>query len=222
MAGMKRSAKAKSSSRKRARVSKTSTPKFGKDLTVTCKRKWWSTSWPFSSAATTGFYRAFSPQFGDIPNIAEYTALFDEYKVTNVTVTLLPRHLAVTNPASGVGTFVVQNDQFYVTYGTDRKLEVPSGVYSASNLNAFLEIVPDAKTVPLDKPVKISYKPYIVNQTTAGTQIMPCPWMSTASTAQPMQCAYAFMHDTAFAAINNLNFACDIMFEMTFKLRGQR
>lgn len=225
VAGEKRKAKGvRKSSAKRPRTTTiTKTPRMGADNTITIKRKWWSANWPFSTASTAGFYRAFAPTLGDIPNIAEYTALFDEYKVKTCKITFVPRFGEVSAAAiSAGGTLSTVNNQFYLTYGWDRRLETPSGTYAASVYNTVLETIPDAKTAKLDKPVSITYTPVVVDSFTLGESLQPCPWMSTRITSQPMQCVYAFMHDANFGAVNGGAFSVDVLFEMTFQLKGQK
>lgn len=183
---------------------------------VSFTRSFFKESWAFSPASTAGFWRKITPTLNDIPNAAEYIALFDQYKITRIKITLHPRFGEL-----GAATL---NNQFYVTYSTDAKRDytyTPGGTYNSANYNAYLEHMGQGhKTVPLLKPLSFSWKPTIINDVGGGVNMKTCPWLDTSDSSVLQYGCHMFMHDYNFSALNASTFGCDIQYTLYFQCRG--
>lgn len=187
---------------------------------ISFSRTFFTEGWTFSSASTVGFWRRYTPLFSELPNVAEYVALFDEYKVTGIKMTFHPRNVGVFAQQSQ--TTALQN-QFYITYAIDTEHSglVPSGFYNAANYNKFLEESgPRAKTRLLNKPVSFFYRPKIRDDVGGGFNLKACPWMQTNVDDTLLYGAQIWLHDYNFGALNPAAFGVDVQYTFYFKCRG--
>lgn len=192
---------------------------------VSFKRTWFSTIWDFNTAAVTGFWQTFRPRFTDIPNSSEYVSLFDQFKVTGVKVTFHPRWLNVNMPAN-ITTSTLGNPQFYMTYlkSMNDFDWIPTGTYTSANYNAFLEEGgSSARTVALNKPVSVFFRPKILEDAgTLGVKMTTPPWMSLNHGANTQfHGIHAFLHDYNFAGADAAGFGLDIQYTLYFQCKGQ-
>lgn len=195
---------------------------------VSFKRSWFSTSWAFGATTTNDFWRRFAPRFSEIPNYLEYANLFDEYKITGIKVTFHPR-FGATNLPNNAANNTVGNNQMYITIanGTKEYNLVPTGAYSSTTYNNFLEeLGSKARTIKFDKPVSIYFKPHVFEEIGGasgyGYKQTRAGWFETATSLQPtMHGAHAFIHDYNFTNQNITGFGCDIQYTFYFQCRGQ-
>lgn len=185
------------------------------------RRKFWFSNWAFDTAAVGGYYRSFTPQFTIMPSVGEFINTFDNYRIDRITVTFIPRYAQTACDAQTGGPGV--NNQFYLTYGLDTEnLLTPTGIYSSTTLNQMLENVNRVKTVMLDKPVTVSWKPKILNSNTVSSNAIWAPFISTLFPAQQHLGLLAFLHDANFSANAVSGFSVDIFYDFQFTCRGQR
>lgn len=187
------------------------------------KRTFWAANWAFSTASTIGFYRLVAPVFSDLPNVTEYTNLFDVYKVKGVKVTFVPRFGDVNVNADNTSTPVIYNNQMYLTVATNTtELTIPTGTYGNSAYNDMVQRGDDVKIFKLDKPVSYYFRPNVLNTASTGSSIMPCPWLSTSNITQNLLGSLCFVHDANFTALNNFGFSMDILYTYYFECKGAR
>lgn len=180
------------------------------------KRTLYYSNWSFSTASTSGFYRLFSPSFGDLPNVSEYTALFDQYKVNAIKITFLPKF-----GSTDAGTVATPGqDQAYIHYYVDPYSVVgPTGTYGTTSFSAFLEAGNNnVKSKKLDKPVSVYFKPKIADQGISGQyKFIKCPWLSSSSTTTSFRQVFAYITDANFAAQTTVS--VDVMMTYYFQCR---
>lgn len=135
MAVVRRSRKMYKRKRRVARMTKSlSTPKVAKDMIVTKRRFWLGNFAAFSngvwSATSYGF------KLNDVQNHAEFTGLFQRYRIAGVKLTFIPAFTGVdqaqtlANNASGASYYTVPR----MYYMVDR-----DGINSKTTENDFLE-----------------------------------------------------------------------------------
>lgn len=195
---------------------------------VAFKRTFFVQNWAFGTTATTDFWRRFSPRFSDLPNHLEYANLFDEYKITGIKITFHPRFGATNLPVNAANN-TVGNNQFYITIANS-SLEyelIPSGTYSSATYNTMLEeLGSKTRTIRLDKPVSLYFKPNIFEEiggtTGYGYKHRPCPWLELKTGLSPqMHGMHAFIHDYNFSNANLQGMGVDIQYTFYFQCRGQ-
>lgn len=187
------------------------------------KRTAWVANWAFTTASTAGYYRTVSPAFSALSNVAEYTQLFDVYKVHKVTVTIIPRYGDTSNIVADTGVLTAYNNQFFMTVGTDKNSQLtPSGTYSSATYNEFLSSVDNARVYKLDRPFSYSFRPKIANSISTGSSFEYCPWINTLDTNQLLLGSRCFIHDVNFTALATVPISVDILYTLDFSCRGQR
>jgi len=187
------------------------------------KRTSWSVNWPFNTTSTAGFYRTIAPTLDTLSNVAEYSSLFDTYKVHKVIITFIPRFGETALDATDSGPQVTYNNQFYMTVGLDRNnFTTPTGTYANTTFNDFLQRVDNVRTYKLDKPFSYSYKPNIRASVNGGTSVIPCPWISTTNTSEPLLGSMGFIHDVNFTNLATAPPSVDLMVTLEFTMRGNR
>jgi len=144
------------------------------------KLKHYMESWTYNAASTAGFwkYYTFTPtnlgsQFSD------YSAIFDEYKISGVSLELRPNYdgVDIVNNASSIGLGSLH-------YAIDpSSAVVPAGVLTSTTLNLFLEQSQNVRTKRTDQVAKIYYKPKVGSQVQGGGitgKSTFCPWLKCA------------------------------------------
>jgi len=185
------------------------------------QRKFWYQNWAFQTGSTPGYYRAFQPAFSALPTVGEFINTFDNYRIDRITVTFIPRYAQTSCDAQVAGAGV--NNQFYLTLGLDTENALtPSGIYSSTTMNQMLENVNRVRTVMLDKPVTISWRPKVLNSNSVSNNAVWAPFISTLFPLQPHLGLLAFLHDANFAADAASGFSVDVMYDFKFTCRGQR
>lgn len=179
--------------------------------------------WAFSDVTTQGFWRQFSPTFGQLGESAIVQSLFANYKVDKVKISFLPRY-GDTVAESHAGPGSITSNQFYVSIGRNSGAQVtPAGLYNRLTYNAFLEDQEDVKVFKADKPFSYTFKPNVQNTLTAGgIEVKRAGWISTASPEIPMVGAGVFIHDPNFSSLNGALFGMDYMFTFWFRCKGAR
>lgn len=167
-------------------------------------------NWTFSSALTSGFWRYFSVTMANYNNFAEMAAVFDEYKVNAIKLTLRPRYDSVE--ASSTATF----PQAYVHYIIDPGTTLaPSGTYASGTLNTFLEN-DGVKTRTLNRPVSIYFRPKVSDQVFGGgtaSRVVNGGWIKTTETAVDFRGIHIFLQGNNFT---NVGTQCQLDQFVTF------
>lgn len=211
------------SKRKRARTSRNVPRRRLKLRTamMSYKRKFFLQNWAPNTTTTAGFWRRYQSQLTDIPNSAELTALFDQYKINAIKLEFLPRFdnfsgndttdTAVPGITNQSGTNV------HVSYDTYTTI-TPGGTYNSANCNTFLE-QGRVKTYTGTKPITIFYKPTLVDN---GRYVKP-RWLSTDFAVPATHVHYGpnvFMQDINFNGSFGQTF--DVFLTMYVQVRNMK
>lgn len=187
---------------------------------VSFKRTMWMHNWQFSAAATTNFWRYYNVNMDNLPNLAEYQALFDQYRVNGVRLQFRPKwDSADAGPSGSSGQSMI-----YATIFKDPlSILTPIGTYSTTNFNTFLENANGrVVTKQCNKPFSIYYKPYTPSADIATNgRFLKTPWLSLANATSALQRGFhIFLNDANFAANTTLSF--DVILTLYFQTRGNK
>lgn len=207
-------------------------PGFRNMTTLTVKRRCFVGSVTPSTAATTSFYCMVNPSLGSagtlwgtslsgLSNLAEYQALFDQFRINAVKLELHPTSVDYNfdqlQPSTGT-TFYPRG---YVSYIIDRRgTTAPAGTYTSTTYNAFTEIGP-VKQRRADKKISIYLsKPLITEQFGGGATRYVTPKfadMNASGTAMPHQGIYMFVHQQGFSTASWPTFDVYATYYVTFR-----
>lgn len=192
------------------------------DRGVSFKRTFFGGSWAWNPAATSGFWRRITPALSLLPNFSEYSALFDEFKITGIKIVLHPRVTdAVASQAVNSGVFY---NQLYVTTAVDTNSDpafLPTGTYSAATYNDFLEKSARPKSRAVKGPISIFCRPKIARTDTSMTQMVTPGWLPFISAgSEPFYTTQVFIHDYTFGGLNAIGYGFDLQYTYYFKCRG--
>lgn len=188
-------------------------------------RTWWSGNWSPNNVSTSDFWRYITVNLGACPNVAEYTALFDSYKILSVTFILRPRYDGFNGDNTTDTTLpgVTNQGATRVHVLIDPKSTVsPSGTYTSSTLNTFLEQGSKVRTYSGNRPVTIPvrYPVFIddINGTAASTyKSTKTTWFSTANTGITIRGAHIFMQDVNLTGVFGQSFDIFTTMNMAFR-----
>lgn len=148
---------------------------------LSVKRTFYLSTWAWASTTTNDFWRYFAGSFVQLPNNAEYKALFDTYKISGIKWTFRPNINSV-NPTDIAGTPAGGMGNVHYIIDPDSSFN-PTGSWSSATVNSFLEMG-NVKTRTMTKPFSIYVKPKISNDVTGSlTNGMPMkpPYIRTDS-----------------------------------------
>lgn len=185
------------STRKRnRRYFKRSVPRSLRTNNLIVKRTSFSSTWAFGTASTNDFWRYYTFTAADINNFSEMSALFDEYKINAIKVTFRPRYdTAQTGSLPQAYAHVVIDPESTVA---------PTGVYSAANLNTFLENS-GVKTYTLNRPFSVYFKPKVSDQLFGGgtaSSLLNPPFVKSNETAVQHRGFHVYLQQNSFATAN--------------------
>lgn len=187
-------------------------------------RKWYTGNWQPSTVSTNDFWRYFQISADQLPSIAEFTALFDAYKINAIKWEFRPRFdnfsgndtTDTTPPGvtaqSGTRCHVIVDPKSTVT---------PSGLYTSTNLNAFMENG-RVKTYEGNRPFRVYFKPQIANMvfasggSVAGAR-KPSTWLQSTNITVPHYGFHMFVADNAMSGSFGNSFDVFITFYMAWK-----
>lgn len=128
--------------------------------------------WQYNTVSLTrsiANFNGVSSSLGGLTNLAEYTPLFDQYKLGAYKVTFRPRIMNIssdqTTPSANIANPATYPPQF-VTLIDGKNTLNPGGTYSPATLNTLLEA--GGKIRRGDKPFSIYVKPWIPEQYGTG------------------------------------------------------
>lgn len=189
---------------------------------VKVQRTFWLQAWAPSTATTAGFWQYWTTSPSQIPNITEYTALFDKYKVMSIKFTFRPRYdnfagndttdttLPGTTAQGGTNMHVIIDPTSNVT---------PSGTYDSANLNRFLENG-KVRSYTGNKPISVYIKyPCVAEDTngTANARYERAKWYSTNLPGVQHRGFHAFLQDTNLTGTFNQTFDVFVTYNIVFR-----
>lgn len=144
--------------------------------------------WQYRTVSlTTGFVDAVGSSMGGLSNVAEYEALFDQYKLSAFRIVLRPRVFEL-NATQDIPASSSWRDRPYVSVIKDPYDRTnPTGTYTQANLNTFLTLG-NAKTYRGDRNVVIYMKPKVSEDYGLGAQRYVSPaWTDLNTAGKDMQ-----------------------------------
>lgn len=191
---------------------------------LSLKRTFYAEYWPFGVASVDNFWRYYTPAMSVLPNLSEYQALFDQYKINGIKITLRPRWTGYdgsNNTTAGTTNEPLQN----VHYIIDPLSQITrTGAYSSTTFNSFCE-QGNVRSVTGTKVINIYWKP--MHNEDAGTGITNAKlvgprWLSLASaTSVVQQGVHIFLQDPNFANAA-AGWGYDVFFTYYFQVRGMK
>lgn len=186
-----------------------------------CQRTTYIGNWQPSTVGTNDFWRYYTFSLSQVTNRSDFTNLFDQYRITGLKYVFRPRFSGfdgsnttdttlpgVTNQA-GVFLHVIVDPQS--VFG-------PTGVYSAANLNLFLEQGDKVKTYSGNRAVKVFFRPLIKNTVEGGNaQLIRAPWLNTTNDTIGHQGFHIFAQDPNMTGVFGQSFDVFVTAYMQFK-----
>lgn len=189
--------------KKRARTTTSSGRRGSMKMGTTVLRTKYAASQTFSTASTGGFWNYWSVAIGNgtygFNNFAEFANVFEQYKVHWIKYEFRPKY---DNLAAGVvGVGMSQSMPYAVVCKDPESTLVPSGTYTAANLNTLLEHQ-GSFVRPLNKKLTVVYRPGVQIPTNIGSGVMYkySPWLSTQDTSVPLRGYHMFLVNNGFAS----------------------
>lgn len=191
------------------------------------KRKFHFGLWQPNTTTTNGFWRPLYISLSQIPNYTEFTALFDNFKISAIKYTLMPNYTAADANQIYTGNNILNKPQMAVCYDK-YSTQAITGAYSQSTWNTFAEqgkirIVKD----PL-QPIQIYISRPTVNMYTAtGTgpnyQLKPCRFLSTDNYVTTNHYGpQVFISDPNFSGNNLAPYSWDIYVTVYMQVKNQK
>jgi len=179
------------------------------------KQKSFLEQWQFSTAAVTGFWRYYTTTAGAMYNFTQHAAVFDEYKITNVTFEFRPQwdNFSPDNSLWSSGNIHTINDP--------KSTLVPSGAFSSGTLNSFLE-QGNVKSRRFGTVVALSFKPAIAKQIYGGglSGVMSsAPWIKTSEASVEHRGFHVYLQQNDATL---LPVKYDVFVTYTIMFRGHR
>lgn len=191
--------------------------------TLFVKRTFWYEYWAFSSTSTNGFWRYYNPTLANLPNYTEYQALFDQYKINRIKITLRPRWDGfdgsnLTTPGTTNAPM-----QYVHTYVDPASTTVPSGTYTSTVLNTFLENGDRVRSQPGIKTINIYYKPMMYEDAAgvASAKMTGPRWLDLVNcTGTPQRGVHIFLQNPNMGG--TVTYAYDVFFTFYMALKGSK
>jgi len=159
------------------------------------KRKYYAGPWVWSTNITADFWRYVVWNINLLPNINEYAAVFDQYKVHALRYDFIPRYDTVTQGQ-------VQATMHYVI--DPASTVIPQGIYGSNTLNILMENS-GVKTRVLNRPISIYYKPKVLTSNLGGgtgARIVNPGWYRTTDLDVDHRGFHAYINLNEMAATN--------------------
>lgn len=165
---------------------------------------------------------AVSPvSLGGLTNLTEYTNLFDQYKLSALKYTFVPRLSNINAEAvlNLTGTSVIRKPYWCIVKDPQTQL-TPTGAWSRANLNVLLE--QGGKIYSADKPINIYLKPRISEQYGGGATRWVRPnWTTTDAPGASMPHRgfhlFAFNDDFDSTSFANMRWDVRVTYYLQFK-----
>lgn len=185
------------------------------------KRKFFSTSWVWTTTTTNDFWRYFVFDLNNIPNVTELQNVFDMYRINGLKYTFMPRYTAVEGSTAGsTGT---PTAYAHVIVDPESTL-IPSGVYGSGTLNSLMENT-KVRTFNLNRPFSIFYRPKITSQANGGTTsgVISSPKFIRTSDASTLHRGFhMYVQQNQFTASAAANIVLDVFITAYVSLKNVR
>lgn len=109
---------------------------------MTVSKTFYLQNWSPNTSTTAGYWRYFSSDINQLPEVSMYSSVFDTYRINSIKYTLRPRYdgFGGENTTDTTLPGVTNQGQDWVHVIIDPKsYTTPSGTYSSTTLNSFLQ-----------------------------------------------------------------------------------
>lgn len=159
----------------------------------------------------------------NLTNLAEYQALFDEYKLSAYKVTLIPKFVDYAQQQGIAYNSTALVPYICIVKDPQSKL-VPTGVWSATTLNTLLEN--GGKIYRADRPINIYMRPKVTEQYGSGADRYVSPKFtdlsSAAGTSMPHRGFHMFVFVGTWVSAQMANLAWDVRTTYYLKFKNPR
>lgn len=188
---------------------------------LSVKRRFYLTQWTWTTTTTADFWKYLTFSAGLIPNFAEYTNVFDEYRINALKYTFMPRYTDVE--AAGAGATGSPQAYAHVLIDPTSTL-IPAGVYGSGTLNNLMENT-NVRTRQCHRPFSVYFKPKILQQAfgggTAGV-VRKSAYIRSSDTAVDHRGFHIYVQQNNFSASANANIIFDIFVTVYLTLKNVR
>lgn len=186
---------------------------------MSVKRTCWYGTWTPNTVNASGFWRYVSCYASNIYNFAEYAALFDQYRINGIKLTLRPKYDSFAGNDTTDTTLPGVTNQggclVHVINDPESNL-TPSGLYVSSTLQSFFE-QGNVRTYSGNRAIDIYFKPRIDNSIASGTQRIRCPWLQTKDNSVLLNGVHVFLQDPQFTGTFGQSFDLYLTFYAQFR-----
>lgn len=173
-------------------------------------------NWVPGTATTGNFWQYLVFNLGMLNNVAEYTALFDTYRINSLKIQIRPRYTDVDQANT------TKSDTFVHVVIDPKSATIPGGTYTQVNLNTLLENG-RVRTYSGTKPITFKIKYPCVKQDQNGTADSTFErgrWYSTSKATIAHQGVHIFMQDANMSG--NFGQSYDFFYTFDVIFRGQK
>lgn len=190
---------------------------------LSVKRMFHWNTWAWSTTTTSGFWLYFQYSLSSIPNVGEYQALFDEYKINAIKLTFRP-NIDGVNPSDVAGATGGGMGQAHYIIDPSNTF-TPTGAWSQATVNSFFE-QGNVRSRNMAKPFSIYYKPRIADSALGGgtnAQSLSRRWLRTDSPAVTHNGVHVLLQPSnAFATTPTFRVTYDVFVTMYLQFKGQK
>lgn len=217
MAGVlgKRKFRAKPRARKRPRIvggrMRRIVPRSVRPPGMTLKRRFFLQSWAFSGAAVNDFWRYYGFNLNQLPNVTDFTNLFDEYRINGIRLSFYPRY---SDYQAGT-TAAPQPSRIDMVQVIDPMTTITvAGSFGSTVLNGLMEDS-NARIRDLSRPRHIYFKPKVL---VANGQWRFSPWLRSDQVSADHRGVHVFLKDANFVGATGP--IIDVFVTFYFSLRN--
>lgn len=177
-----------------------------------------------STVSTAGFWQYYEPTINNgFNNFADFTNLFEQYRVNSIAVTFRPRFAAGTVVDQVSGTSAGSATTPYACIIKDpASTIVPSGTYSIGTLNTLLE--QGGKIIRADRVFTVKWKPKIVFETgttPSSTYYKAPPFIDVNDAGVPMRGFHIMLYTQNFTT-PTASMSWDVYVKMNVSFRNMK
>lgn len=191
---------------------------------LACKRTFYLEHWQPSTTTVNNFWRYYQFTLSQLPSAADFTNLFDAYKISAIKLTFRPRfdNFAGNDTTDTTIPGITNNNGTMVHVIKDpRSTVVPSGTYTSATLNSYLENG-SVQTHQGIKPINIYWTPMVDVAVATGASAFPrsrslSRYLNTNNTDVVHYGCHVFMQDANFTGLFGNAYDVFVTYYMKFK-----
>lgn len=196
-------------------------------MVLSVKRKFWLENWQPSTVNAAQFWRYYTFNLGQMTDVGQYQAVFDQFRINAIRVEFHPRYSEFAGNDTTDTTLPGVTNQSGTRLSVlvdQRSSVVPSGTYGGAVYNSFLE-QGNARTHQGNKPVTVYFRPSVsetLGANVAGAARKRAPWMMLDASGQQVNHTgfHIFAWDPNFSGTFGQSF--DILVTYYLQFKGMR